>query len=85
MKPLLPEDAQAAPGYYRLPDNVLVWVRQSSNGRTYALRYWPTAPAEAGPPWVYMAGGSRALAHLKPMRARDAVRAAARLMVPTAA
>lgn len=79
MKPLLPEDAQAAPGYYRLPDNVLVWVRESSNGRTYALRYWPDAPAAANGPWVYMAGGSRALAHLTPMTVREAIRTARHL------
>ena len=76
MKPLLPEDAQAAPGYYALPDNVLVHVVATKSGRTVALRYWPDAPPEAGPPWVRAAGLSRALAHLEPMPAREAIRAA---------
>ena len=49
-RPLMPEDAQAAPGYYALPDDVLVHVVATKSGRTVALRYWPDAPPEAGPP-----------------------------------
>lgn len=80
LRPLLPEDAQAKPGHYLLPDGVLVWVRENPRtGRTYAMRYWPDAPADAGPPWVYMAGGSRAFAHLEPLAPRDAIVAGRRL------
>lgn len=80
MKPFLPEDAQAAPGYYLLPDDVLVHVIETRNGRTIGLRYFPDAPAAADGPWVFQSGLSRALAHLEPMRPRDAVRVAGRLM-----
>jgi hypothetical protein len=69
MRPLLPADAQAAPGFYLLPDNVFVQVRAGKNGRTYALRYFPESPMG---PWVFAPGLASAMAHLSPMRPREA-------------